>query len=160
MKQILALIGVFIITTFLFVTLALFLGNTELITNTILGEYSSNYKIAIVQGVYGSSTGIVLIIATLTGINVALLVKRLIMLRTFGKIHLVIGGSIGLGLISSGCAACGLPLLAFLGISGSLTFLPFGGEEFPWITIALLLISGIILLKDIQRPPECAIKKN
>jgi hypothetical protein len=149
----------FIIPTLLLATiylvLVLYLMNLGLVQDTLFGEHTLSYKInlliALLGGMWTAMTGISLLIlmttALLTGANMTLMVKRLSTLKSAGKLHLVVGGSSLLGIVGSGCASCGLPVLSLLGITGSLTFLPFNGDEISVLSLILLSVSLYFLLK-------------
>lgn len=136
----------------IFVTL---LMNTNLVRNTISGSYGFDYKIKIllslIQGMWTamSGTGFFLLLATalLTGANLSLLTLKIKSLKKHGNLRLVAGGSSLLGLAGSGCAACGLPILALLGLGGSVAFLPLRGMELSYLSVLLLVISFYILAK-------------
>ncbi len=133
----------------LFVTL---LMNSGLARDTFLGNYGLGYKaqilISLLQGMWTSMTGtgfaILIITSVLTGANLSLLLEKIKDLRDQGPLRLVVGGSSILGIVSSGCAACGLPILALLGIGGSLGALGFG---LSYLAVFMLLISFYLLLK-------------
>lgn len=132
-----------------------FLMNGNLVKDTIIGAYSLQYKanllFALLQGMWtamsGSGLVILIITALLTGMNLVLLFQRIIFLGSAGKLHLVVGGSSLLGIVGSGCAACGLPILALLGLSGSILYLPFRGTELSIIAVLLLLTSLYFIVK-------------
>lgn len=148
----------------LYIIISVYIGNFELLNHTLLGKYPALYKYKIVTGIYSgipySHTILQLIsiitIALLTGINIYLISKRINGLRNNGKLHLVIGGSMLLGLATGGCAVCGIPLLAFIGITGGAALLPFEGNEFSFLSILLLSISLIMLIKN-YKPKICKI---
>ena len=118
----------FLITSFaiaaVYIVFTIYLMNFSLVRNTILGNYPFSYKskllIELLGGMWTSMTrqGLSLLVITsiLTGTNLALLVSRLKELKTQGKVSFVVGGSSLLGIVGSGCAACGLPILALLGL--------------------------------------------
>lgn len=72
--------------------------------------------------------------------------QKVSLLRHAKSLQFVTGGGTILGIAGAGCASCGLPVLSFLGLGGS--FLPFGGEGFLYLSLALLLISVYLLLKS------------
>ena len=143
-----------------------FLMNSSLMTATLLGSYSLDYKFKIftslLYGMWTSMSGIgfTLLIATaiLTGINLSLLGKKLKNLKKQGNLKLVVGGSTLLGIIGSGCASCGLPVIALLGLSGSIAYLPLGGMELSYLSVILLLFSLYHLIKA-NNKNECEIFK-
>ena len=105
--------------------------NSRLAVDTLMGNYPVTYKFnlltALILGMWSSMGifGLTILLATslLTGANLTLLVQRLTTMSKLGNVHLVAGGSSILGLETRGCAACGLPILSLLGVSGSLAFL-------------------------------------
>ena len=108
-----------------------YLMNSRLAVDTLMGNYPVTYKFnlltALILGMWSAMGifGLTILLATslLTGANLTLLVQRLTTMSKLGNVHLVAGGSSILGLATSGCAACGLPILSLLGVSGSLAFL-------------------------------------
>ena len=71
-----------------------------------------------------------------------------------------IGGLVS-GVFGIGCAACGTfiltPLLALFGATGLFSLLPFGGEEFGFIGVGLLVYSIYAVTKKINSPMVCDI---
>lgn len=73
-------------------------------------------------------------------------------------------GFLGLlsGVLGVGCAACGsfilTSVLALGSASGSLTLLPFGGEEFGVIGVVLLVVAISITGRQINDPQVCAAR--
>ncbi len=171
MKNILQIIFTrrFIILSFLlaslYLILSVYLMNFTLVKLTITGEFPIGYKFNLLVDLLGgmltamSGTGLLVLILTaiLAGINLVLLSKRILILKSSGKLHLVAGGSSLLGIAGSGCAACGLPVIALLGLSGSVAFLPFGGSEISIISLALLSISLYFLLKSYSKELSCKV---
>lgn len=127
--------------------------NPSLINQTILGNFSLSYKYQLIWELFlglGMALGevklwLLLIVSVLTGVNLALLLDRIIPLKNPVS-NLAVGGSI-LGFGSSSCMACGVPVLGVLGVSGSLTRLPFKGLEISLVAIGLLIFSLFFLLK-------------
>ncbi|KND47149.1 MAG: hypothetical protein AB199_01815 [Parcubacteria bacterium C7867-004] len=74
-------------------------------------------------------------------------------------------GVSGLGMLSAfvgiGCASCGSlvlsALIPIIGAGAFATLLPLGGLEFSILGILLLLISGYVLVRKIERSGVCAI---
>lgn len=120
-------------------------------------------------GILGSnfsvfSRSVLIILAVLTGINLAYLVyflRNRAAQATAGSVS----GWLGIvsGLIGIGCASCGSVILStifgFTAVSGFLGLLPWQGTEFAVIGLALLLISIWLLAKKIINPLICPIKK-
>ena len=142
-----------------------YLMNAELVWQTIFGNFPYSYKvnllIALLQGMWTamSGTGLVVLIITslLTGANISLLLIKISILRKSGNIHFLIGGSTLFGVIGSGCASCGLPVLALLGLTGSVAFLPLRGMELSYISILLLSGSLYLLIRSINQVNSCEI---
>lgn len=154
----------FVIATVYFLA-ATFLMNSRLAVDTLAGSYPILYKfnllIALVLGMWSvmGAFGLTILLATaiLTGANLTLLAQRLTTMSRLGNIHLVVGGSSLLGIATSGCAACGLPILSLLGVSGSLVFLPLRGLELTYLSLILLIISLVLLIKT-KPVLKCKIK--
>ncbi len=143
-----------------------FLMNSNLLITTLVGNYDIDYKFKIFASLFlgmwnsMSGTGFALLIVTaiLTGINLSLLGKKLKNLKKEGNLKLVVGGSTLIGIVGSGCASCGLPILALLGLSGSIAYLPFRGMELSYLSVILLLFSLYQLIKA-NNKNECEIVK-
>ena len=143
-----------------------FLMNSNLLITTLVGNYDIDYKFKIFTSLFlgmwnsMSGTGFALLIVTaiLTGINLSLLGKKLKNLKKQGNLKLVVGGSTLIGIVGSGCASCGLPILALLCLSGSIAYLPFRGMELSYLSVILLLFSLYQLIKA-NNKNECEIVK-
>lgn len=146
--------------------LVIYLMNLELVKMTLMGDYSLNYKInlflALLGGMWSAMTvtGLTTLVltATLTGLNTSLIIQRVFSLNQSGKLHFIAGGSSLLGVIGSGCAACGLPLVSFLGLTSSLIYLPLRGYEISFIALILLIISIYFMLRT--NKTVCELKTN
>jgi hypothetical protein len=116
---------------------------------------------ALLQGLGTSMTKFALVLliltAVLTGINLTLVTLRLSALRSGGKLHIMVGGSSVIAIVTSGCAMCGLPILGLLGLSGSLIYLPFQGTELSVISVILLLITLYFMLMSYPTEQVCKI---
>ena len=120
-----------LVISVLYFLVTTYLMNSRLAVDTLMGNYPVTYKFnlltALILGMWSAMGifGLTILLATslLTGANLTLLVQRLTTMSKLGNVHLVAGGSSILGLATSGCAACGLPILSLLGVSGSLAFL-------------------------------------
>src|SRR3989344_6725075 len=149
----------FIIPTLVIATLysvlTIYLMNFRLLKMTLLGSFDLEYKIklliALLGGMWTAMSGfgltMLIIIALLTGANLTLIFKRVMDIRSFNKLSFFASLGSAFGFISSGCAACGLPILAILGLSSSVIYLPFQGTELSIISVALLAISFYMMLK-------------
>jgi len=143
------------VISIIYLIVVTFLMNSSLLIATILGNFGIEYKfkifISLFFGMWTSMSGtgfaLLIITAILTGINLVLLTKKLKSLKSQGNLKIVVGGSSLIGIISSGCASCGLPILALLGLSGSVAYLPFRGIELSYLSVILLLFSLYHLIK-------------
>ncbi len=159
----------FIISTLLISALYLliitYLMNLGLVKDTLFGDHTFSYRfnllIALLGGMWTAMSGfglfILVLTSILTGINLTLVIRRISILKSSGNLKLVIGGGSLLGFIGSGCAACGLPVLALLGLSGSVAYLPFRGTELSIIAVALLIMSLYLMLKSNSQKITCAV---
>jgi len=82
---------------------------------------------------------------------------RLKAMRGNGKLNIMVGGSSMLAIVGSGCAACGLPILALLGLSGSLVYLPGHGTELSVIAVLLLLTTFYYMIKSYPTEQVCKL---
>lgn len=158
------IISTFIIAVF-YVLLTVYLMNARLVADTIFGIYPFSYKYTLLTALLGGmwtamtrdSLIILVFTAILTGANLMLLLQKIANLKASGKIHLVVGGSTFLGIVGSGCAACGLPLLALFGLTGSALYLPFQGREIAYIALGLLIFSTYLMIKSEQDAKVCRV---
>ena len=104
-----------------------------------------------------------IVIATLFGINVAMMVYFLRRKISDVKQMGITTGFLGVtsGIVGIGCAACGSFLLtsalSLFGASSILASLPLAGGEFGILGVILLLISAHTIAKQIQQPGTCKI---
>ena len=77
-----------------------------------------------------------------------------------GEIAAGVGGAAS-GAIAAGCAACGsfllITLLSFFGATGALALLPLRGGELGLLSIALLLLSIVLIARKVAAPVVCEI---
>lgn len=157
----------FVITiAILYFLFSIYILNYHLVITTLLGSYPLSYKMILLYALLlGARTAftplsliLIIIDALLVGANLGLLVRSVRKLRNQGMVELSIGGATILGLVSAGCGSCGLSLLAVLGISSSLTFLPFKGLELHVLATILLGSTFIYLLSYLHRTVYCSVK--
>lgn len=157
-----------LVITFIYVILITYLMNVSLLKDTLLSEYSIVYKFKILftlfQGMWTAMSGLGLttlfLIALLTGANLTLLFSKIRMLKNSKNLKLVVGGNSILGIVASGCATCGLPVLSLLGLGGSLMYLPYRGAELSYVSIILLAISFYLLVKNNNQACAISYEKN
>ncbi len=137
-------------------TVAIFVPNYQLFVFGIALEGVGVWpKLSFVLAFYASiftnftpvSAVLTTVIAILFGLNVSLLTYYIRTMRG-GTVRALGATSLG-GLVSGffgiGCAACGsiilTSLLSLIGAGGLLALLPFGGEEFAFLSVVLLSYS-------------------
>jgi hypothetical protein len=154
-----------ILIALVYIVLVTYLMNLGLVKDTLFGMHTLSYKInllvALLAGLWTAMTGVTLIIliiiSILTGANITLLVQRIKLLKSSGKLHLIVGGGSLLGIVGSGCAACGLPVLGLLGLSGSLVYLPFHGTEVLLFSAVLLVMTLFSMIRITNKIESCQI---
>lgn len=154
-----------LLITVAYILFTTYLMNYKLVLDTLVGSFPVDYKFnlmtALLGGMWTAMSGIGLILlfltAVLTGANITLLVKQLKLLKHTENLHLVVGGNTLLGLAGAGCAACGLPVLSLLGLTGAIIYLPLRGTEISYLAVVLLSISFYLLLRSIYDKKYCAI---
>ena len=158
------IISAFIIAI-VYIILVVYLMNLRFVEDTLFGNYPLHYKWtimwALLEGLNTSMTKIALAILILTslftGINLTIVTVRLKSIKGNGKLHFMVGGSSIVGIVGSGCAMCGLPILVLLGLSGSLAYLPFQGQEISVVGLILLLIAFYSLVTSYSKELACNI---
>ena len=125
-----------LVITFLYVILITYSMNVNILRDTLFGDYDFDYKFkllfSLLQGMWTAMSGwgltVLFLVALLTGANLTLFINKIRMLKNNKSLKLVVGGNTLLGIVGSGCAACGLPILSLLGLGGSVMYLPFRGQ--------------------------------
>jgi hypothetical protein len=162
---------VFLTSTIIFL-FAVWLPNLKLISRIIINSNLSILeKINFLFSMLGSiktnftfvSASYTIAIAILFGINISLLIYYIKIRRVSivgSNTTLSLGGLVS-GIFGIGCAACGTFILSsflgFFGVAGILTYLPFGGEEFGFIGVGLLIYSIYSVSQKINSPLVCKI---
>lgn len=82
-------------------------------------------------------TSALVVIAVLFGANIQLVTIKAKNTVKQKNLRLTFGAGI-LSLVGTGCASCGFSILSVLGLGGVAAYLPFGGIELSFITIAIL----------------------
>ncbi len=160
--------GFIILTTIIaaaYVVATIYLMNVSLVKDALFGAHALSYRWEILVALLGgmwtamSRTSLTLLIAValLTGINLTLVMRQMQLLRRMGSVRFVAGGGSLLGVVGSGCASCGLPVLALLGLGGAAAYLPFGGAELSAIAIVALSISLFVLIRNRSEKLTCPI---
>lgn len=139
--------------------------NYKLAFSTIIGDYSPFYKIKILfelfwgLGTALSAIDLLLLISTalLSGVNIALIIRNLNVIKEGRGVKFSVGGGTLLGFVSTGCTSCGFSLLSVLGIGSIFTFFPFGNYTLYILSIIFLLFSGFYMLKKLNGVRLCKI---
>lgn len=161
-------IGAGAIALVIFAVAAIF-PNISLVLDILRSRISFGAKIeflfSLIGGISASSGSLsatlTLIIAMLFGIVIAMTVYRLKRNAKNGATHAfgLSFGALFAGTLGIGCAACGSligsALLPFIGATGALALLPLGGAEFSIASIALLLLSIVLISRKITSPLVC-----
>lgn len=149
----------------LYVVVTVYLMNAGLVKDAIFGVHSLSYKwnllVALLEGMWTAMSRFSLLllvaVAILTGVNLTMVIRRFQAIRASGKMSFMVGGSSLLGIVGSGCASCGLPILAFLGLSGAIFYLPFQGLELSVLAIVLLSFSLYTLIQQRAKQTVCDV---
>lgn len=157
-----------LIITFLYIVVITYSMNVRILRDTLLGDYNTLYKLkllySLLQGMWtamsGSGLVMLFLIALLTGANLTLLFSKMSLLKNGDRLRLVVGGNSLFGIIGSGCAACGLPILSLLGLGGSVIYLPYHGAELSYLSFILLATSLYLLLKNTSSACTISYEKN
>lgn len=129
--------------------------------------------VAFLLSLYGSlvtnftplSASVTVLMSLLFGLNVALLVFYIRMMRGSGAVVRTVKTLSVTGLVSGffgiGCAVCGsvilTSLLGLFGATSLLIFLPLHGEEFSFLALGLLGYSLVVLLRRIKAGKVCLV---
>ncbi len=104
-----------------------------------------------------------IIISILLGVSIAMvfyIYKRRVKTSKKG-LFASIGGFVS-GIFGVGCASCGAllitPILSLVGAGWLISILPFGGEEFGFVSIGIFIFAIFIFSKRIVSPVVCEIK--
>lgn len=122
---------------------------------TLLGGIGTNFSLL--------SAGYTVAIAVLSGIVTAMIVHALRQSRMrSARQGLAVGSGAAMsGLLGVGCAACGSLILGVLapalGAGAALAALPLQGQEFGIASVALLLVSLLLVSEGIAHPTACPI---
>ena len=122
---------------------------------SLLGGIGTNFSLL--------SAGYTIAIAVLFGINTAMIVYLIRQRRAAaaGQNIAVGSGALASGVLGIGCAACGslvaAAVFSFVGAGGALAVLPLNGGEFGILSVALLLVSLLLLSRTVAQPAACPL---
>lgn len=161
-----------VVIAFVVFALAVWLPNYKLIIQVMTSSVASVAdKLNFLVGLLGSiktnftfiSASYTIIIAILFGMNVSMIIYYIKRNKQFSDSKGTVAGLSGLisGFLGIGCASCGTlllgPILAFVGASGLIALLPFGGQEFGFLGIGLLGFSIFLIAKKINTSAVCKV---
>lgn len=149
----------------LYILLSVILLNYKFLLATTSSTFQLSAKISIffslLQGTWTSinHTDFILMIvnAIFFGINILLIIKTLSVIEHQGKVRLSIGGATIISLVTTGCASCGLSIISILGITASLSFLPFYSMLFHLSATLILIFSTCYMLKKLHDGKYCRV---
>ena len=124
---------------------------------SLLGGIGTNFSLL--------SAGYTTAIAVLFGLTAAMIVYLVKQRRiaAAGQSIAIGSGAVVSGVLGVGCAACGSLILGVvlpsLGAAGALVALPLNGEEFGILSVALLLVSLLLISKNIAEPIACPLAR-
>ncbi len=158
------------IVTLTVIALAAWLPNIHLITKTMTSKTMTVWqKTNLVTSLLGSiqtnfsplSRTVTIISATFTGIQTSLLIyylRQTIMIQREMGVSLI---GVATSLLGVGCASCGsVVLTSLIGLSSASTvlgILPFRGQEFGFLGIAILLWAISYTMRKINQPYLCKV---
>jgi len=165
-----AYLSIAVLVSVAILVLAIWLPNISLIWETVWSpSYEFGQKVAILWSSLGAimtnftalSRTFTILLAALTGMNIALFVyylkSRLRLEREAGTSLL----GMFFGLVGVGCASCGSVILSSIfGLGATASFIglfPLDGAEFGLLGIIILLWANLSLVKKIQQPATCKI---
>ena len=162
-----SLLGVLLIAL-LYVLLSGILLSLTLISNILASGFALEYKVKFLfflltefwQTLVPVDQILLFLNALLTGLNILLIAKTLSSLKHKGKIRFSVGGATIVTLITSGCASCGVSVVSILGISSTLSFLPFHGMELHILATILLVVSLLYMMRQLYIGRYCKIPLN
>ena len=149
----------------LYICFAAYLLNYRLVLETLNHTFPLTYKLSLLYqlavGIF-SSFGIIdsiFLVANgmLVGLSLVLILKTIRTLEGMGKVKFSVGGATLLGLVAAGCGACGFTLFSLLGVSVSVSFLPFHGLEVHILSFVVLLFSIGYMLRKLLQAEVCKL---
>lgn len=138
--------------------------NYRLIFQALVGDYSLTYRLTLISNLLkGAWTAfskidfaLLSLISVLVGLNLLLIV--IIKLESQkDRLSISVGENAILGIVVR-CSSCGFSVLSLLGLSASLSFIPFGEMELHLLAIILLLFSFFYALRTLHYKVICKIK--
>jgi len=161
-----------VLVSLMILAFAAWLPNLHLISSVMTNSTMSLWqKTNLLASLLGSlqtnftalSRLVTIVTAVLAGLQISLATYYL---RQTAKLQRSMGVSL-IGIVSSmfgiGCASCGSVILTSLIGLGSTTailgFLPFRGQEFGFIGIAILLYATNLTIKKINQPFVCKVER-
>lgn len=167
-KELFSFKSLFFITiaSFVYFAVSTLILNYRLLLITFSQNSPLSYKFSLIYSLLtGALTAfstadqiLLLVTALLVGANLLLIIKTLTKLeQQKKKINLSVGGSAILGVVVAGCSSCGFSVISLLGLSASLSFIPFGGMTLHLVAIILLIASAIYSLRTLHFEIFCKL---
>ena len=152
---------------FFYIIISIYVLNFRFLWQIYRGDFPLSFKafllLNLLSGLWTSFSTfdifLLVITAFLVGLNFYLAGKSLRRLENNGKVNFSIGGAAMVGFVSTGCMSCGFSLLSILGLSASVSFLPFHGLELHVLAIILLCISSVYMIKELHKAKYCKVQK-
>lgn len=119
----------------------------------LLGGIATNFSLL--------AAGYTIAIAILFGITSAMIIYlvKLRRMAAAGQSIAIGSGAVVSGVVGIGCAACGSLILGVIlpsmGAAGALAALPWNGEEFGILSVALLFVSLLLISRSIAESASC-----
>jgi hypothetical protein len=147
----------------IYFSVAVLLLNVTLVKETLFNTSSFQFKLTLLselvigswQSLAHTDFFLLCITAAFVGANIAISLLLVQRLQKVGKVVLAAGSGSMLGIISVGCATCGLSVLSLFGLSGIIALIPFGSTGLYIIAIVLLGISFYYNLLQLKKPLVC-----
>ena len=148
----------------LYLASSIYLLNIRLVINTLTGNFPIDYKARLMFFLLGGlwtnmrpiDFTLSIVISLLVGVNLFLLFRTFELFR-HAKIKLAIGGGSILGITAASCASCGISIFSLLGLTATLSFIPFEGTAVKVTSLVLLLFSVFYVLRTIRNSIYCKI---
>ena len=156
----------FLLISALYFFISVLILNYNLVSSSIFGNFSLSYKASILTSlIEGSWTAfshidffLLVITSLLVGLNGIMIMKTVMLLENKkNKLSFTVGGSALIGVAVAGCSSCGFSVLSLIGLSASLSLIPFGALGLHLIVIALLMFSFMYSLNSLSAGKSCEI---
>jgi hypothetical protein len=160
-------LGVIILVTFFYTVIPVYLMNYQFAWYMLTQDSQFLHKLYVLfvmfEGLFTvfSATNVILLFVTgfLVGVNIVLLGKTAVKKKDALRLRAAVSGSGIAGLISTGCASCGLSAVSFFGIGSALGIIPLESTVLFICAIGISAYSVHLLLQNLQNNAACEVKK-